>query len=1207
MAVEPHGPAEGRSRRPLTVGLLTANIHLGVGATLWSGVRAAAERNDVNLVCFPGGDLRGGETHRSALYELVGPARLDGVVCWSSTIGLPSSGARARRLMRRLAHMPVVSLNQPLSEQADVLSIDSHAGMRTLVGHLVARHGCRRPACIRGPVANPVSEERYRAYTDALRHHGIEPHSARVCTAVDFGAAGGASAMRVLLDARGLRPGVDFDAVLACSDVLAADALRLLAERGVRVPEDVAVVGFNDSPEARLGDPPLTSVALPFAELGALAVDTLVARLRGTRPPDRTTIPATLVPRRSCGCRYPTAQYAVTARAESGAAGGPRGWAALDAVLPAAGERLAEALHTDLVPVTATTAPASPMTPGAASLGGVPPGASAVAGREDGTGDFLPLVEGLLRARARTQGEVERWQQALERARRGVVGRLPVELRGDAEALFGRARLLAAERSRALLEYGRWTQAQQARRLREFGTALTTVVDLGGLSDVLERHLAQPGVPGCRIVLREQAAPGAPPPVRGMARPLLTRAEGRRLGHPGVLDSAPFSAALLLPDALLPGDGRRFRLVLEPLHIGGEQLGLAVFDTTATEAGADHDGAVHRELGDQISAALKGIGLFDEVRRARDAAEQANRFQSTLLTHVIAELRDPVAAMLARGGGDPGTVLARTRQDAARLLHLTENLLDLARSEAGDLVLARRLIDPLPVLRRACAEAAARRPRARPGWSVDLPARLPSVQADAVRLRQILGNVLTAAADRAGDAAVEVSARWSPAGLRIVVAASGGTPAAAAPADDPHRFDVGLTTARRLAMMHAGSLRAADRAGRREYVLELPLPSPDGHAHRAPPDAGPLLVLTPGEHTGDPRRLGEDLGQPGADAVHRAPEGDGDGGVAVGRYRLRPYPADAGQDAEPLDEERPPGAVVWEALPDRPREWRAVQRLHDHPALRHTPFVLFGARGTDLRDALRALRPGGLAEPVVVAGRTQGSREALRRIAEAALPDRPARVVADAATVLALVAEETPRLVVLEPSLPDMRALDVVERLLDGSGRALCATVVAGHEGITAADARRARPHPALLLLDLEVFDPGEAAVLVRRLAGRGGGPPARVGAVLDEAVVYLYEHYRRPISRWQVAQAAGVSPDHLGRLFQQRYGLTVWEYLTRLRVRRAAERLRTSEDSVQSVARAVGFRDRSYFSRVFRRVTGVAPHFYREECAAADPTATGR
>lgn len=1143
MAADPHDRADGGPRRPLTIGLLTANIHLGVGATLWSGVRAAADRNEVGLVCFPGGELRGGAP-RGALYELVGPARLDGVVCWSSAIGLPSSGARARSLLRRLAHLPVVSLNQPLGDQADVLSVDSHAGMRTLVGHLVARHGCRRPACIRGPVANPVSEERYRAYVDALRHHGIGLESTHVCAAVDFDAGGGASAMRVLLDARGLKPGVDFDAVLAGSDVLAADALRLLAERGVRVPQDVAVVGFNDSPEARLGDPPLTSVALPFAELGALAVDTLVARLRGSRPPDRTTIPATLVPRRSCGCRYPAPRYAVRPRAAAGPAEEPRGWAALEALVPGAAARLGEAFHADL-------SPGPPRPAGAAR-------ADDGEGEEDGAG-FLPLVERLLRGRVRGPAEAERWHQALERVRLGVVDTLPVELRGPAEALFGRARLLVAERSRALLEYGRWTQGQRARRLREFGTALTTVVDLDGLSDVLERHLARPGVPACRIVLYGQDGAA---PVRGTARPLLTRAEAGRLGHGGVLDSPPFSAALLLPDALLPG-GRRSRLVLEPLHIGEQQLGLAVFDASVGGAGADQDGALYRELGDQISAALKGIGLFDEVRRARDAAEQAHRFQTRLLTHVVAELRGPLRALLAREGDDPAAALARVRRDAVRLLQLGGDLLDLARSEAGDLVLTRRLVDPLPLLREACAEAAAGRlGAAGVRWSVALPDRLPSVPADPARVRQILAGVLTAAADRARGAAVEVSADWSPSGVRVVVAVPG---AGTGPAGERPGFDVGLAMARRLAMMHGGALRPDDGG----YVLELPLPSPDGQAHRPPPGAGPLLVVAAGGPAEDVRRSAE-------------------------RHPVRVCPADGDHDVVPSSREGRPGAVVWEAAPDRAKEWRLVQRLHDHPALRHTPFVLFGAYGTDLGDALRALRPSGLAEPVVVAGRSQESREELRRIAEAALPGRPTRVVADAATVLALVAEETPRLVVLESSLADLDGLDVVERLHSGTGRAPCPAVVAGHEGFTAADARRARPHPALLLLDLEVFAPHEAAALVRELDRGDGGVPPRVRAVLDEALVYLYEHYRRPVSRWQVAQAAGVSEDHLGRLFQRRYGLTMWEYLTRLRVRRAAERLRTSEDSVQSVARAVGFRDRSHFTRVFRRMTGIAPQSYR-------------
>ncbi|MCZ9344101.1 hypothetical protein NGM37_40780, partial [Streptomyces sp. TRM76130] len=96
-----------------------------------------------------------------------------------------------------------------------------------------------------------------------------------------------------------------------------------------------------------------------------------------------------------------------------------------------------------------------------------------------------------------------------------------------------------------------------------------------------------------------------------------------------------------------------------------------------------------------------------EVRRARDAAEQATRFQTRLLTHVVAELREPLEAMLARGGDDPEAVLTEVHGDAARLLHLSADLLDLARSGAGDLVLDRRLLDPLPLLRRACAEAAA--------------------------------------------------------------------------------------------------------------------------------------------------------------------------------------------------------------------------------------------------------------------------------------------------------------------------------------------------------------------------------------------------------------------------------------------------------------------------------------------------------------------
>ncbi|NJQ15170.1 LacI family DNA-binding transcriptional regulator, partial [Streptomyces bohaiensis] len=315
-------PHTARAPRP-TIGLITDNIHLGVGATLWSGVLRGADDADVNVLCLPGGPLnspaqqpasRPGRVPRAAadgsargsVHELVSPELLDGAICWTSTLGLPTPpGTAGAALAERLGRLrAVVSLNGPLGDH-ETLLLDGYTGMRRLVTHLATVHGLRRLACIRGPLSNPVSCERYRAFTDALERHGLPHDRSRVAAALGFGPGAGAAAMRILLDVRGLRPGRDFDAVVACSDALGADALRLLNRRGIRVPGDVAVVGFNDSVEARITDPPLTSVSLPFAELGALAVRTVAARLRGAAPPARRVVPGSLVARRSCGCRAP--------------------------------------------------------------------------------------------------------------------------------------------------------------------------------------------------------------------------------------------------------------------------------------------------------------------------------------------------------------------------------------------------------------------------------------------------------------------------------------------------------------------------------------------------------------------------------------------------------------------------------------------------------------------------------------------------------------------------------------------------------------------------------------------------------------------------------------------------------------------------------------------------------------------------------------
>ncbi|MEV7085335.1 substrate-binding domain-containing protein [Streptomyces sp. NPDC093085] len=1235
MADDPPG-----DRRP-TIGLVTANIHLGVGATLWSGALAAAERSDVNLICFPGGPLRHGDVPRSALYELVGPARLDGVVCWSSTLGLPAPGERAERLVRQLARLPVVSLNQPLSGEEDTLSVDSYAGMREAVGHLVVHHGRRRPACIRGPLANPVSQERYRAYVAALRRHRIPHERALSCAAVGFTAGAGAAAMRVLIEARGLVPGVDFDAVVACSDVLAADALRFLRARGVRVPQEVAVVGFNDSPEARLSDPPLTSVALPFAELGALAVETLVARVRGTPPPARTAVPGTLVVRRSCGCRSPLAVpgrdgpgagAAVPSRPAVGARSLAGLLAALFAPLPRAAPGLATAFHTDTLPARSA-----------------PPGGDAVDGGDTGDGGevFLPLLERLVSTDVRTPEDVAAWDGALARIRGPVVAALPAAHRARGELLLGQARLMVAEQAHRLLEYERWTQAQREQRLRELGTELTTVVEVEALTEILERHTAGAGMPRCRLVLHDESWRRAERPVRGLARVLLprgdrlvpeepaARARGERpapegapaRGRGAAFADAVFPAALLLPDPLLP-DGGRFTLVLEPLHVGDDHLGFAVFDAGgAREAG--RAGSLYRALGDQISAALKGIRLFDEVRRARDAAEQASRFKTRLLDQVTDELRTPVETMLRHTGTAPGAAPARVRTDAAHLLRLIDNLLALSRAETDGPHLAPRLHDPAPLLTRAfeaflargadTAGPAAPSPSgpAAPSPSgaagrgrrtAAVPGRLPAIPVDADRFGQLVAHLLAAADTYAGaDGRVTLAARPGPATVRITVTvaeseageAQGAGPgaragSAAASLEDREAgagrgragagvraAEIGVAAARRLAMVHGGSLLVEEAGARPRFVLDLPLPTPGGHPPVATAEPGAtVLVVTPGEPGPEVRGLAARHG-----------------------LRLRPLAPDDDLDAliDALVEEAAPAAVAWDTAAPGPGGWPAAQHLHDHPRLRRTPFLLLGAEGQDLSRTLRALRPAGLRQPVIAVAASEHSRKECGRLVGAALPDHPLRMAPDGTTVLALVAEEPPALLLLERTLPDMHALDVVDHLHHDSAGAPCPVVVLSDQGFTSADARRAGPHRALLLLDHAVLGPAGAAALLARTARERPPGPARSGAPVNAALVFLYEHYRHRISRWQIAEAAGVSADHLGRLFHEHYGVTVWEYLTRLRIQRAGIRLRHTDDPINSVARSVGFRDRAYFSRVFRRVTGETPHAFRSRRPAFD------
>jgi DNA-binding LacI/PurR family transcriptional regulator len=176
--------------------------------------------------------------------------------------GLPAVlGGRPARMLR------------PDAQEAYYVDVDNAGGARQAVDHLYGR-GRRRIATIAGPQDMGVGVTRLSGYRDAVAATGAAADESLIAYG-DFSEASGTAAMRDLLAAE-----PSLDAVFAASDPMAFGALRALQEAGKRVPEDVAVVGFDDAPIARQANPPLTTVHQPVEEMGRQMARLLVARIR---------------------------------------------------------------------------------------------------------------------------------------------------------------------------------------------------------------------------------------------------------------------------------------------------------------------------------------------------------------------------------------------------------------------------------------------------------------------------------------------------------------------------------------------------------------------------------------------------------------------------------------------------------------------------------------------------------------------------------------------------------------------------------------------------------------------------------------------------------------------------------------------------------------------------------------------------------------
>jgi LacI family transcriptional regulator len=214
--------------------------------------------------------------------------RIDGLLV-SPTDGCSPLMADAAR-----AGTPMVFVDRWIADMdVPVVRSDGRGAVRDLVAHLYGL-GHRRLAIIAGPAATTTGRERIEAFREGLAEHGLDLPDAYIGQG-DFQAGSGRRVTEAFLDLP--EPP---EVVFAADNLMALGALDAVRARGLRVPDDLALVAFDDIPWFVHTDPPITAIAQPTHELGRAAVRALVDRIEG-RAPESVTLPARLVVRRSCG------------------------------------------------------------------------------------------------------------------------------------------------------------------------------------------------------------------------------------------------------------------------------------------------------------------------------------------------------------------------------------------------------------------------------------------------------------------------------------------------------------------------------------------------------------------------------------------------------------------------------------------------------------------------------------------------------------------------------------------------------------------------------------------------------------------------------------------------------------------------------------------------------------------------------------------
>ncbi|HUN07425.1 MAG TPA: substrate-binding domain-containing protein [Aggregatilineales bacterium] len=1180
-----------------TIAFLTRSLAEGTPITAWGEMVDFAQERDVNLLLIVGRMLQSTNVAPSpnTLYQLVSPNSTDGVII-SGGLGHYVGVQSFQDFCEPFAPLPVVCTDTLLDKYPGVTT-DFYGGMRKLMQHLIHDHGYRRIAFICGSLNSAPGEDRYRAYTDSLSEAGL-PFDQLLVAPGDFFAPSGENAIRLLVNERR----VQFDALVAANDDMAIDAMQALQSHGFRVPDDIAVAGFDDLVIARSMVPPLTTVHLSAGDETRSAAEVLLAILDGEPVQHRVHIPSQLIIRQSCGCKsaalaaFETPSRSVATSSQS-------------------------TLEESSTSITAHLVRSCNDT--------LSPAENSMLGKwhdvfvndlQGNTGQFKSFLTEFAALPRTSRISHTIWQSIISVHRRHVLPLVtdPNELQ-RAENLWQYARVFLAESALNIEAQWEFRQVQLDAVLRSVGENLITTFDLKGLGETIARDFTKLGITACYVAVYAQS-PAVPNGIPEHTRLILAYNENGMIALPP--EGCVFTTGDILPPEYFPTRCVRSTLAVLPLQFRDEHFGYVVFKIGPL------NGFIYETLSLHLSSAVKGAllveqmkDLYNEALLAKTSAEQANRLKTQLLANVSHELRTPINVILsysrfALDQRHDSEVTPELRADiehihdsGQHLIRLINDLLDLSRADIGELDLYPETIAPRQFLEqtfRTMLDSSASAPGVT--WKLELPPRLPVIQADPTRLRQIIFNLLSNASKFTDEGEIVLGAEVVPPHFHIWVRDTGyGIPidqqerifepffSESQVNHRPEGIGLGLTITRRLIALHGGSLLLESQPGNGSiFHIYLPLPNLSGRVNE---------VATPqGNQKQRSVLLISALGSPPLDFVNLARKSNAETVIVSSIEAMNR----AIIDAQPI-------VLAWDMDHARPGDWLIIQHARNHARLCQIPFILYrdrriegdvgGAELTNvllkplsmqnLADLIQSLAPLPAGEPILVVDDDAQAREIYLRLLSERFAGYPVVMAENGEVALELLKTVTPSLILLDLSMPKVDGFRVLEEVRSSPRMASTPIVVLTGRLLSFEDIKRL-DYGNVVLQFKNIHSDEELVLSIQQVFDGETSVPQHSSQLVKQALAYIQQNFAYTLSRAEIASAVGVSEDYLSRIFGREMGIPPWEYLNRYRILQAKHLLVQSNMNITRIASEVGFEDPAYFSRVFQKIAGSSPRDYR-------------